>query len=152
MNASVTLSLPRAFPVLLTLALAGFVQPQQASAQSLVGTWQFDVYENASGDLVDSETVVIDRKAKSFRISNRISDRSAQLTALKINPSKGTFKGAFLEASVQSGYEGWILVGIAETDQGLIIGEAESVRGVFSPGLPLVVPLGTYTFIGVKID
>ena len=136
----------RAFlvPVIVLATLVGFSQANEASAQSLQGTWEFTWFDASTGDTIGNVTFNVDRKAKSFK-KTIYAGNSFLYTALKVNPSKNTFEvriaeGDVIPPVVLGEFEG---AGIADLDQGIIIGVGLTNNYVTQTSIPVV-------FIGIK--
>ena len=144
----------RAFlvPALFLATLVGFSQANEASAQSLQGTWEFTWYEVTNPQVpIGTRTVEVDKKAKSFKsvelTGGEFPEVEFVIKALKINPAKNTFECLFAEGASSLGYFGFAGVGEADLDQGIIHGAGTAFTGNelgLEPDGPPVV------FIGIK--
>ena len=138
----------RAFlvPILFLATLVGFSQANEASAQSLQGTWEFTWYDAFSGDYIGTATVTVDKKAKSFKYVNLNQFRPLAY-GLKINPAKNTFEFLYAEGNGIQFIEGFTGAGTVDLDQGIMTGAGAAFLGiefVLRPNGPPVV------FIGIK--
>ena len=134
----------RAFlvPILFLATLVGFSQANEASAQSLQGTWEFTWFDASTGDTIGNVTFNVDRKAKSFK-KTIYAGNSFLYTALKVNPSNNTFYGQIYTGFAYEVYAGFRGVGIADLDQGIIIGGGIGFDILTLTPIPIV-------FVGIK--
>ncbi|MDG2468332.1 MAG: hypothetical protein P8M80_03570 [Pirellulaceae bacterium] len=141
----------RAFlvPVLFLATLVGFSQANEASAQSLEGTWEFTWFDASSGDQIGTATITVDKKAKSFKSSKVNEFGILETIGLKINPSKNTFEGFLLlqAGPLTAGFAG---AGIADVDQGIIIGGGNAFNERVGRPPRFVAQGPPVMFIGIK--
>ena len=141
----------RAFlvPVFFLATLVGFSQTNEASAQSLQGTWEFQWFDASTGDQLGTKTVTVDKKAKSFK-SSRLTDLGfVETIGLKINPSNNTFEGFLLTylGPLAVGFAG---AGIADVDEGIIIGGGNAFNERYGRPPRFVAQGPPVVFVGIK--
>ena len=134
----------RAFlvPVLFLATLVGFSQANEASAQSLQGTWEFTWFDASTGDTIGNVTFNVDKKAKSFK-KVYWDGYEFLYTTLKVNPSNNTFYGQIQAGFAYMVYAGFQGAGIADLDQGIITGGGIGFNILTQTSIPIV-------FVGIK--
>ena len=116
-------------PAFFLATLVGFSQANEASAQSLQGTWEF-VITDENGSTVSTFQVEVDRNAKSFFWFDSLFTL-AEAGGLKINPAKNTFAGFYaywyspINPENDPDFGGFDLSGTADLDVGRITGTAK---------------------------